>query len=100
MLTATVVGFDGAVARYTSAAHARQRMDELFERLAGGRAYEVEVSPDGVAAGACSARISTAATGHSPPRPASGGRARRTARSPTDSSPSRGPAPPSTAPRA
>ncbi len=45
MLRATVIGLDGATRVYTSAEHATQRMDELFEQLAGGQAYEVEVLP-------------------------------------------------------
>jgi hypothetical protein len=51
MLTATVIGFDGTAARYTSEEHAEQRMDEIFERLADGRAYQVEADPDGGAVG-------------------------------------------------
>ena len=51
MLTATVIGLDGATQVYTSEAHAAQRMDELFERLAAGRRYAVEVRPTGSAGG-------------------------------------------------
>ncbi len=51
MLRATVIGFDGAPHVYTSDAHASQRMDALFEQLAGGRGYEVEVLPAGSTGG-------------------------------------------------
>ena len=47
MLRATVIGFDGAAHVYTSDEHATHGMGELFERLAGGRGYEVEVLPTG-----------------------------------------------------
>ena len=45
MLRATMVGFDGMVRTYRSDDDGTRRMDELFAGLAGGRGYEVEVSP-------------------------------------------------------
>ena len=49
MLRATVIGLDGEASVYTSDEHGMHGMGELFNRLAGGQAYEVEVLPvDGV----------------------------------------------------
>ncbi len=46
MLTATVIGFDGASRVYTSTDDADQRMDQVFEQLAAGAGYEVTVEAD------------------------------------------------------
>ncbi len=45
MLTATVIGLDGTTQVYTSDEQATHDMGELFDRLAAGRGYEVEVQP-------------------------------------------------------
>ena len=58
MLRATVIGFDGAPHVYTSDEHARRRMDELFDQLAGGHRYEFEVMPAGGGGGAFGADLS------------------------------------------
>ncbi len=51
MLTATVIGLDGVTQVYTSDDHAAHQMDELFDGLAQGVGYEVEVSAGGAPGG-------------------------------------------------
>ena len=51
MLRATVIGFDGVVQVYSSEQHATCRMGALFDRLANGQGYEVEVGAAGSTGG-------------------------------------------------